>query len=106
MHLHGEILIGIEQLRQPREAPVMVRDFPKQFVGVIFHEPPEIMSSEGAIGDDADGAGTIAYLPRFANALTGREWLVEKRLEASTSPDAFLEKGLERERIEHWLTPR
>ena len=84
----------------------MVRDFPKQFVGVIFHEPPKIMSSEGAIGDDADGIGAIADFQRFTNALAGREWLVEKRLKAPAAPDAFLENGLERERIEHRLTPR
>ena len=85
--MHGKILIGIEQFGHPRESSVMARDFPKQFLGVIFHEPVEITSSEGAIGDDADGAGTIAYLPRFANALTGREWLVEERFQAPPAPD-------------------
>jgi hypothetical protein len=84
----------------------MARDFPKQFLGVIFHEPVEITPGEWAIGDDAGGAGTIANLPRFANTLIGWEWLFEERFQAPTTPDAFLENRLERERIEHWLTPR
>ena len=106
MHLYGEILIGIKQLGQPREASIIAQPFPKQFLGVIVHKPAEITPGEGTIGDDADGIGTVANLPRFSDAPGGWEWLVEKRLAASAAPDTFLENGLKRERLEHRLTPR
>ena len=101
MHLHGQILAGVEQLGQPRESAFTGGQFAEQFIRVLLHQPAQGSTGERAIGDGTFSPRPIGNFPAFANGFAGGDVFAEQGLKALTAPYARLKDGVKGERIEH-----
>ena len=103
MDLERQVLLGIEDLHQQWKGLRLRGHVAIDADGVFLQQPAERLAGERAVRDHADIAGAVGDFPRLANGHAGWELLLVKRLQLATAPDAFLEDGLEEDRVEHEL---
>ena len=79
----------------------IVREITEQIVGVVLHQPAEVMSCKRTIGDDAGGAGAVSDFPGFSYTLARWQGFGIECFQHTPAPDALVKNRLEGERIEH-----
>ena len=73
MDLEGKLVPGVEDFDEQRETVAGRLRRAEEFVGMVFHEPAEILAGMGAVGDDADVAGAVRDFPTLADGNVRRQ---------------------------------
>ena len=100
MDLQRELVLRVEDFAEDGKTIVQHARAADEFVEKIFHQPVQIFSRELAVGDDAHVAGAVADFPRLTDGFAGRRIFLEEAFQLASAPDALLEDGVKRQRIE------
>ena len=101
VNLEGERFLGIEDFYEDGKRPGGRSAGPEHCLAMILHQPAESLASQRPVGDDADPFRSVRHFPGFADRIAGRQRFLVEPLKVATTPDTFLEDGLECERVEH-----